>query len=225
MNASYRGVSRVSSFKARPAPSTVHRHMHEPTLLPREALPADTVLMARFLIGKWVMRELPEGLAGGRIVETEAYVTGDAASHAFRGKTPRNATMFLERGLAYVYLAYGTSFMLNITSQVVGVGEAVLIRALEPRIGIGLMEARRGTSNVRDLSRGPGRLAQALAIDRSLDGADLCQPGPLWLGAAGEEPQEIGVSTQIGITKDADRPLRFYLRASPFVSGARMLNL
>jgi DNA-3-methyladenine glycosylase len=199
--------------------------MHEPTLLPRESLPADTTLMARFLIGKWVMRELPEGLAGGRIVETEAYLTGDAASHAYRGRTPRNGTMFLERGRAYVYLAYGTSFMLNITSQVEGVGEAVLIRALEPLIGIPLMEAGRGTSNIRDLARGPGRLAQALQIDRSLDGTDLCRPGPLWLGSAGEEPQEIGVSMRIGITKDADRPLRFYLRASPFVSGTRMLNI
>jgi DNA-3-methyladenine glycosylase len=203
----------------------LHSHMHDPTLLLREALPADTVTMARFLIGKWVMRELPEGLAGGQIVETEAYLTGDAASHAYRGMTPRNGTMFLERGHAYVYLAYGTSFMLNITSQVVGVGEAVLIRALEPLIGIGLMEARRGTLNLRDLARGPGRLAQALQIDRNLDGADMCRPGPLWLGVAGGEPQDIGVSTRIGITKDADRPLRFYLRASPFVSGARTLNL
>ena len=180
--------------------------------------------MARFLIGKWVMRELPEGLAGGRIVETEAYVTGDAASHAFRGKTPRNATMSWSAALPMSTSPMAPPSCSTSPARWWG-GEAVLIRALEPRIGIGLMEARRGTSNVRDLSRGPGRLAQALAIDRSLDGADLCQPGPLWLGAAGEEPQEIGVSTRIGITKDADRPLRFYLRASPFVSGARMLNL
>ncbi len=199
--------------------------MHHPTLLTREALPHDTVALARFLLGKWVIRELAEGEAGGRIVETEAYLTGDAASHAFRGMTPRNRVMFLERGHAYIYLAYGTSFMLNITSQIVGVGEAVLIRALEPVTGIAVMERNRGTTNLRDLARGPGRLAQALRIDRSLDGIDLCSPGELWLGAADDVAGEIGVSTRIGITKDAERPLRFFLRGNRFVSGPRALNI
>jgi DNA-3-methyladenine glycosylase len=196
-----------------------------PALLQREALPLDTVSLARFLIGTIVVRELPDGIASGRIVETEAYLVGDAASHAFRGMTPRNAVMFLDRGHAYVYLAYGTSFMLNVTSQAVGVGEAVLIRALEPLAGIAAMERHRGTATLRDLARGPGRLAQALRIDRALDGLDLCSPGPLWLGADGCHPGEIGVSTRIGITRDADRLLRFYLRGSPFVSGPRALNL
>lgn len=198
--------------------------MHLPSPMPRAALPADTVALARFLIGKIVMRELPEGAAGGRIVETEAYLTGDAASHAFRGMTARNRTMFGERGLAYVYLAYGTSFMLNITSQTPGIGEAVLIRALEPTIGIGAMERRRGTTNIRDLARGPGRLAQALAIDRALDGHDMCLPGALWLGENDAAAGEVGVSVRIGITKDAERPLRFYERGSRFVSGRRALN-
>jgi DNA-3-methyladenine glycosylase len=199
--------------------------MDRPTLLRREALPAGTVALARFLIGRIVVREMPEGLASGRIVETEGYLVGDAASHAYRGMTLRNRSMFLAPGHAYVYLAYGTSFMLNITSEAAGIGEAVLIRALQPLAGIVVMERHRGTTALRDLARGPGRLAQALAIDRALDGHDMCQPGALWLGEDGEEAGEIGVSTRIGITKDADRPLRFYLRGSRFVSGARALNL
>src|SRR6185369_10076104 len=97
----------------------------------RAELPVDTVQLARFLIGKMVVRTLPEGVAGGRIVETEAYSIGDAAGHAYRGKTPRTRTLFLERGHAYVYLAYGTSFMLNVSSELPGVGAGVLIRAIE----------------------------------------------------------------------------------------------
>jgi DNA-3-methyladenine glycosylase len=209
--------------------------MHHPAPLAREALPADTVALARFLIGRMVVRALPEGIAAARIVETEAYLVGDAASHAYRGMTPRNRSMFLERGHAYVYLAYGTSFMLNVASATTGVGEAVLVRAAEPVSGIAVMEHRRGTTALRDLARGPGRLAQALGIDRALDGIDLCAPGPLWLAAdaeslggraraSGEEGGPIGVSARIGITKDAERPLRFYLRGSRFVSGPRSLS-
>ena len=198
--------------------------MRLPTLLERPLLPTGTVELARFLLGKTVVRAWPEGAASGRIVETEAYLTGDAASHAFRGMTPRNRSMFLERGHAYVYLAYGTSMMLNVSSETAGVGEAVLIRALEPMAGIAWMERNRGTTTLRDLTRGPGRLAQALAIDRALDGVDLCRHGALWLGEDGFAPGEIGVGIRIGITKDADRPLRFYLRGNPFVSGTRALN-
>jgi len=198
--------------------------MPSPTLLERAALPVETVTLARFLLGKIVVRALPGGPVSGRIVETEAYLVGDAASHAYRGLTPRNRSMFLERGHAYVYLAYGTSFMLNVGSQTPGVGEAVLIRALEPLAGLDQMQRLRGTGILRDLARGPGRLAQALAIDRALDGVDLCRPGPLWLGEDGFTPGETGVSIRIGITKDADRPLRFYLRGNAFVSGTRALN-
>jgi DNA-3-methyladenine glycosylase len=198
--------------------------MQLPDLLPRSALPVGTIDLARFLLGRIVVRELPEGLVSGRIVETEAYLTGDAASHAYRGMTPRNRSMFLERGHAYVYLAYGISFMLNVSGEAAGVGEAVLIRALQPLAGIGLMERNRGTALLRDLARGPGRLAQAMRIDRALDGADLCSRGALWLGADGAASGEIGSSIRIGITKDADRPLRFYLRGSAFVSGLKALS-
>jgi DNA-3-methyladenine glycosylase len=193
--------------------------------LARKALPVDTESLARYLIGKVVVRELPEGVVSGRIVETEAYVVGDAAGHGYRGMTPRNRTLFLERGHAYVYLAYGISYMLNVSSDAPGIGTGVLIRALEPLEGIPIMQLNRGTERLRDLARGPGRLAMALRIDRSLDGLDLCREGPLWLRRGDEEPGEIGQSIRIGISRDADRVLRFYVRGSPFVSGPRSLNL
>lgn len=193
-------------------------------MLARAALPVDTAALARHLIGKRVMRELPEGLAGGRIVETEAYIVGDAAGHAYRGMTPRNRSLFLERGHAYVYLAYGAAWMLNVSSERPGIGAGVLIRALEPLEGIPIMQRNRGTERLADLARGPGRLAAALRIDRSLDGLDLCRKGPLWLGRGDREPGEIGQSIRIGISRDAHRLLRFYLRDSPFVSGPRSLG-
>ncbi|MBN9256353.1 MULTISPECIES: DNA-3-methyladenine glycosylase [unclassified Mesorhizobium] len=192
--------------------------------LARAELPDDTVGLARYLIGKLVVRALPEGTVGGRIVETEAYVAGDAAGHGYRGMTPRNRSLFLERGHAYVYLAYGVSFMLNVSSEAPGIGTGVLIRALEPLHGIAIMRLNRGVERLRDLARGPGRLAAALRIDRSLDGTDLCREGPLWLASDGHDPGAIGLSTRIGISKDAERPLRFYVRENPFVSGPAALN-
>lgn len=202
-------------------PHNLHR-------LSRAQLPRDTIALARFLIGKVVVRVLPAGILAGRIVETEAYVQGDAACHAFNGMTPRNRSLFLRHGHAYVYLAYGTSWMLNVSSEEEGVGSGVLIRALEPMAGMELMARHRGTEKPRDLLRGPGRIAQALAIDRGLDGLDLTRDRRLWLAvdAAGEgiSPAKIGVSTRIGLTKDAHRPLRFFLRGSRFVSGTAALN-
>jgi DNA-3-methyladenine glycosylase len=205
------------------------RLRHGPVPLARAKLPIDTAEFARFLIGKLVVRELPEGVASGRIVETEAYIVGDAAGHAYRGMTPRNRSLFLERGHAYVYLAYGVSFMLNVSSEAPGIGAGVLIRALEPVEGVSIMRQNRSVERVRDLTRGPGRLAQALRIDRSLDGLDLCEEGPLWLARDDRDPgqigeEEIGESVRIGISRDAERVLRFYLRGSLFVSGARALN-
>jgi DNA-3-methyladenine glycosylase len=171
-----------------------------------------------------LVRVLPDGPAGGRIVETEAYPIGDAAGHAYRGSTPRNRVLFRERGHAYLYLAYGTSFMLNVSSETEGVGAGVLIRAIEPTDGIGIMARNRGTERLRDLARGPGRLCAALGIDRGLDGIDLCRSGPLWLGSDGQAPDDVGQSTRIGITRAADSPLRFYIRGNRFVSGPRALN-
>jgi DNA-3-methyladenine glycosylase len=192
--------------------------------LERAELPVDTAELARFLIGKMLVRPLAEGVAGGRIVETEAYGVGDPAGHAYRGVTPRNRALFLERGHAYVYLAYGTSYMLNVSSQTPGVGAGVLIRAIEPSCGVAIMARNRGPGRAPDLARGPGRLCAALAIDRRLDGIDLCRAGPLWLGSDGRAPDAIGQGKRIGITRAADLPLRFYVRGSRFVSGPRALN-
>jgi DNA-3-methyladenine glycosylase len=195
-----------------------------PHPLARSELPVDTASLARYLIGKIVVRELPDGVASGRIVETEAYVIGDAAGHAYRGMTPRNRSLFLERGHTYVYVAYGVSDMLNVSSEAPGVGAGVLIRAIEPLEGLPIMQFNRGVARLRDLARGPGRLTAALKIDRGLDGHDLCREGPLWLGGDDHEPGDIGQSVRIGISRDADRLLRFYLRGSPFVSGPKSLN-
>jgi DNA-3-methyladenine glycosylase len=192
--------------------------------LARSELPIDTVSLARHLIGSVLVRELPEGVASGRIVETEAYVVGDAAGHAYRGTTQRTRSLFLEPGHAYIYLAYGSSYMLNVSSEMAGVGAGVLIRALEPLEGIPIMQLNRGVGRLRDLARGPGRLAAALRIDRGLDGLDLCREGPLWLSRGGHDAGEIGQSIRIGISRDADRLLRFYLRDNPFVSGPRSLR-
>lgn len=197
---------------------------HRYRVLARSGLPLDTVKLARYLIGKIVVRETPERILSGRIVETEAYPVGDAAGHAFRGETGRTQTLFLSRGHAYVYLAYGTSYMLNVSSEAVGVGAGVLIRALEPLEGIETMQHNRHVKNLRNLARGPGRLAAALDIDRRLDGTDLCHKGPLWLARDLSPALKINTSTRIGLSKEAHRLLRFYARDNRFVSGAKMLN-
>ncbi len=191
--------------------------------LSRDDLPADTVALARYLIGKTLVHDADGGRLSGRIVETEAYLVGDAASHAFRGATRRNRSMFLERGHAYVYIAYGSWPVLNVASETPGIGTAVLVRALEPLEGVEAMRRSRVTERLLDLARGPGRLAAAMRIGMAHDGVDLCGPGPLWLGSEVAQAPAIGVATRIGISKDADRPLRFYERGSPFVSGPRRL--
>jgi DNA-3-methyladenine glycosylase len=192
--------------------------------LARPELPIDTETLARYLIGKLVVRELPEGIVSGRIVETEAYVVGDAAGHGYRGMTSSNRVLFEEHGHAHIYLAYGISYMLNVSSETAGIGAGVLFRAIEPLDGIAIMRKNRGVERLRDLARGPGRLTSALRIDLQFDGIDLCRKGPVWLGRDDHQAGEIGQSVRIGITKDADRPLRFYLRGSPFVSGPKSLN-
>lgn len=225
--------------------------------LQRAELPADTVELARYLIGKTLVVEHPggesEGNSGrgprgshrgssglrmaGRIVETEAYPIGDAAGHAFRGLTPGNRSLFLERGHAYIYFTYGSAFMFNVSAETPGVGAGVLVRALEPLEGIELMQEHRGTKILRDLTRGPGRLAAALRIDKRYDGLDLCAPGPIWLGTEIQRgsrksevggrknwAMEIGVSVRIGIKRETRRVWRFYERGNAFVSGPRKLS-
>ena len=191
--------------------------------LRRSELPSDTVELARFLIGKVVVHDLPGGRVSGRIVETEAYPPGDPAGHHFRGPTPRIRSMYLAPGHVYVFFNYGAHFMLNIVSEPERTAAAILIRALEPLQGIAIMQRRRKTTELLDLTRGPGRLAQALQIDRRHDGVDLCGPGPLWLGAIDRPAGPIAKTVRIGITRAADKLLRFIERGNPFVSGPKRL--
>jgi DNA-3-methyladenine glycosylase len=171
------------------------------------------VELARYLIGKVVVHDTDDGRLSGRIVETEAYPVGDSAGHAFRGETRRNASLFLGRGHAYVYLTYGSSFMLNVTSE-----------ALEPLAGIDQMQRLRGAAGLLDLARGPGRLAQAMRIDFTQDGLDLCAAGPLWLATTQSKTGAIGESVRIGLTRNVDRKLRFYERGNSYVSGPKRLS-
>jgi DNA-3-methyladenine glycosylase len=187
--------------------------------LSRANLPTDTAELARYLIGKTLVRKVGRTRLSGRIVETEAYPPGDRSGHAYRGQTARNQTLFLGTGFAYVYFIYGVSYMLNVSAEEPGVGAGVLLRAIEPLEGISRMKRLRGTDKLRDLARGPGRLAASFEIDRSLDGVDLCAGGPLWLGTPVRETASIGTTLRIGITHEKDRPLRFFEVGSPFVSG------
>jgi DNA-3-methyladenine glycosylase len=194
--------------------------------LRRPELPVNTIKLARFLIGKTLVHDLPEGRLSGRIVETEAYPTGDAAGHAFTGRSLANNSLFLARGTAYVRFTYGAHWLFNVASETPGVGAGVLIRALEPLEGIPLMERHRGISKLRNLARGPGRLAAAMRIDKAFDGLDLCASGSaLWLGSSTRRlARVIGISVRIGITQDAHRRLRFYERSNTFVSGPVRLS-
>ncbi len=180
--------------------------------LNREHLPIQTVKMARYLIGKTLVHDLPRVRLAGRIVETEAYVTGDAASHAFRGLTARNRTLFLERGHVYVYFIYGNHFMLNISGQREGIGEGVLLRAIEPLEGIEQMKRYRGTERLLDLARGPGRLAEAFGISRRLDGADLCAGGRVVAGRRGA-PQGTHWHERADWNQQGGAPAAAFLRA------------
>lgn len=187
-------------------------------------LPVDTTELARALIGCVLVRDCPDGRVAGRIVETEAYVLGDPASHAYRGRSRRNTSMFLPPHHAYVYRIYGTAFCVNVTSEHAGYGAAVLVRALEPVTGLALMERRRAGADRRDLCRGPGRLCEALAIESTLDGEDLLRGRALWLARGTRASGLIGSSTRIGISRAAERPLRFYEIGNPFLSGPKYLS-
>jgi DNA-3-methyladenine glycosylase len=204
-------------------PKTPH---HKKSLRPlrRKDLPIDTESLARYLVGKTLVRETPQGRMTGRIVETEAYVQGDAAGHGYRGETARNHSLFLERGHAYVYFIYGMHYALNVSGGKKGQGTGVLIRAAEPLEGIAQMQKNRGTNNLNELTKGPGRLAQALKIDKKEDGIDLCEKGPLYLAQSQFPTAEIKATKRIGITKEADRLLRFHEKGSKFASGPKSLN-
>jgi DNA-3-methyladenine glycosylase len=220
-------IARRRNGELKIAANLIERSHGRPAPIPldRAAVPRDTVQLAQFLLGKIVVRQVGARRLLGRIVETEAYLDGDPACHAFRGETPRNRSLFLDVGYAYVYLCYGTSWMLNVSSEQPGIGAGVLLRALEPLAGVDYMLRRRKATNVRDLMRGPGRLAAALQVDKRQDGVDLFRRGPLWIGTDANAVSSVGRSVRIGLSKGAEAHLRFYVAGSGYLSGARSLNL
>ena len=208
----------AAQFPARLAAREGLRH------LSRRNLPVNTEELAQYLIGKVIVHDTAGGRLSGRIVETEAYPVGDAAGHAFRGMTPRNSTLFLERGRAYVYLAYGSSLLLNVTSERAGVGAGVLLRSIEPLDGFECTDSMRERKQWLDIGRGPGRLTKALKVDLGDDGLDLCSSdSSLWLAATASKPGPIGKTVRIGLTHGADRLLRFYERGNEHISGPKRL--
>jgi len=187
-------------------------------------LPEETRALARALVGCVLVRRSVDGIAAGRIVETEAYLPRDPACHAFGGKSARNATLFGPPHRAYVYQIYGTSFCFNLSSEADGLGAGVLVRALEPIDGLDLMRRRRGVESPRELCRGPGRLCSALEIDRRFDGVDPLHHPDLWLAAPARPARRIRTSPRIGIRLATSRRLRYYEAGNSYVSGPARLS-
>jgi len=189
---------------------------------PVDLLEAGAEVVAPRLIGATVESRVGGVVTRGRIVETEAYLpVGDDASHSARGETARNGAMFLEAGRAYVYLIYGVHLCFNVVTGARGVGEAVLVRALEPLSGLSEMQGRRGPSlPTRDLARGPGRLTQAMGITRAHDRQSLLGAGPVRLLDREPEwgPGDLEVGPRVGITKSSELPLRFRVKGSRWTS-------
>lgn len=195
------------------------------TPLPRSFYAPSAKTVAPRLLGHYLLRRTPRGLAGGPIVETEAYITNDPGCHAFVGLTNRNRAMFGPPGHAYVYLIYGFYHCFNAVCSPEDTGEAVLIRAIEAQFDTDWMRANRPTEKDTALTSGPGKLCVALAIDRTLDAGDICNgDAEIFIG---ENPEvaafrrRLGpriTTTRIGLTQAADWPLRFYLAKSAFVS-------
>jgi DNA-3-methyladenine glycosylase len=186
----------------------------------REFYDRDPVRVARECLGKILVH----GQTVGRIVEVEAYLgVDDEAAHAWRGITKRTEVLFGRPGHAYVYFIYGMYECLNFVTEPEGRAGSVLIRALEPVSGLARMRKRRPTARrVEDLASGPGKLTRALGITRKLDGSDLVS-GPLQVRAfENERAPDIAITRRIGITRAADRPLRFVIRGSQFTSGKRI---
>ena len=185
----------------------------------------DTVELARRLLGCLLIHRTPDGVAGGMIVETEAYIGAiDKACHAYRNRSERTEIMYHDGGYAYVYFIYGMHHCFNVVTGPEGEGNAVLIRALEPVIGLELMQRRRNTKSVRNLCSGPGKLCQALAITKNENGLDLCATdSPLRLIRYRHIPgAQIVATPRINVVyaeEAAAWPWRFYIKNSPYVSG------
>ncbi len=191
--------------------------------LPRAFYDRPVTVVARGLLGRLLVHDASEGRLAGIIVEVEAYRgRDDEASHAFRGKTERNAVMFGPPGFAYVYFTYGMHYCLNVVTGAEGVASAVLVRALEPKLGLDAMSARRGVAQLERLARGPGCVTQALGLDRRLNGSDLTR-GPLWISDRSPDRRghRVAAGPRIGIRVATERPWRFFLAGNPCVSGSR----
>lgn len=173
------------------------------------------------MLGKHLVRQHADGVTIGRIVETEAYIgPEDQACHASKGRTARTEIMFGQAGYAYIYLIYGFHHMLNIVTESIDLPAAVLIRAVEPLQGMELMQTRRGTSEQRQLCSGPGKLCQAFAIDRALNGSDFCG-SLLYIEDHGESIAKVVTTPRIGVDyagRWTRKPWRFIVKDNEFVS-------
>jgi DNA-3-methyladenine glycosylase len=182
--------------------------------LPRRFYQRDASEVARDLLGRLLVRELDGVRMVGRIVEAEAYGRDDPGSHAYRGLRPRNASMFGPPGQTYVYISHGIHHCLNLVCQA---PTAVLLRAVEPLVGLEEMAERRGLADPRLLCAGPGRLCQALGITLAEDGTSVIRRQGLWV-AAGEPVRDVAVTLRIGMSDAVNRPWRFVVRGSRFAS-------
>ncbi len=199
--------------------------------LPREFYARETLTVARDLLGKCLVRRDAGDRLAGIITEVEAYIgEEDRASHASPGPTARNAPMYGPPGYSYVYLIYGIHHCLNVVTERAGFPAALLIRAVEPVAGLAIIQQRRGPQHpATNLTCGPGRVCRALDIDLSLNNRDLCAADALlWIeDATPVSAARIGQSPRIGVRGDQtalEARWRFYIRDSPWISGARAFN-
>ena len=190
----------------------------------------DPVVVGRELLGKLLIRRQGRAFLAGRVVENEAYLgADDPAAHAYLGRTPRNLVLFGPPGHAYVYFVYGNHYCLNVSCRPESLAGSLLLRAMEPVLGIAAMARARGLSllpkprvtQLRLIASGPGRMSEALGITRDRDnGKDLTSSeSDLWLADDGFRPDGIATTPRIGITQAVERPLRFVIRGNPYVSG------
>jgi DNA-3-methyladenine glycosylase len=217
-----------------PEPVLTAQLLRAASPLTRGFFSRDAVTVARGLLGKLLIRREGCKLLSGRIVEDEAYLGAvDPAAHAYTGPTLRNAVLFGPPGHVYVYLIYGNYYCTNVSCMPEGDAGSVLLRALEPVFGLDAMAEARGLeltaqsriSLLRLISSGPGRMSEALGITRARDnGKDFtARRSDLWIADDGYRPQQISITTRIGIKKAVDEPLRFVIAGNPYVSGRRIL--